>query len=192
MLLERWAWGCRAWKSFMGSEEAKCLVDSRLKTLLFMPNFVLSNTPEMSVLLNLVDSVHLKDREIKEVEIHRAFRARKYIAFQWYDGENLSFSPKAKVCVSKSKERNRRGYWLYGYKLEADVGDVGPCPREPEPIPLISWNVIPSRCLAWGRMLLFCWWSCYTSVICRQAASSVQTHPCIYNARLWLPYVHLM
>lgn len=66
----------------MGSEEGKCLVDSRLKTLLFMPNFVLSNTPEMSVLLNLVDSVHLKDREIKEVEIHRAFRARKYIAFQ--------------------------------------------------------------------------------------------------------------
>lgn len=66
----------------MGNEEAKCLVDSRLKMPLFMPNFVLSNTPEMSVLLNLVDSVHLKDRKIKEAEIHRAFRARKYIAFQ--------------------------------------------------------------------------------------------------------------
>lgn len=48
--------------------EAKCLIGSRLKTLLFMPNFVLSHTPEMSVLLNLVDSVHLKDREIKEAE----------------------------------------------------------------------------------------------------------------------------
>jgi len=33
-----------------------------------MRNFVLSDAPEMFVLLNLVDSVHLKDREIKEDE----------------------------------------------------------------------------------------------------------------------------
>ena len=55
-------------ESFTGSGEAKSHVDRWLKTLLFMPNFVLSHAPEMSVLLNLVDSMHLKDREIKEDE----------------------------------------------------------------------------------------------------------------------------
>lgn len=49
-------------ESFMGSREAKSLVDRWLKTLFFMPNFVLSHAPEMSVLLNLVDSVHLKEK----------------------------------------------------------------------------------------------------------------------------------
>lgn len=52
----------------MGSGDRKCLVDRWLKTLFFTPDFVLSHTPEMSVLLNLVDTVHLKDREIKEDE----------------------------------------------------------------------------------------------------------------------------
>lgn len=55
-------------ESFMGSGQAKSLVDRWLKTLFFMPNFVFSHAPEMSVLLNLVDNVHLKDREIKEDE----------------------------------------------------------------------------------------------------------------------------
>lgn len=55
-------------ESFMESGEAKSLVDRWLKTLFFMPNFVLGHAAEMSVLLNLVDSVHLKDREIKEDE----------------------------------------------------------------------------------------------------------------------------
>lgn len=55
-------------ESFMESGEANSLVDRWLKTLFFMPNFVLSHAPDMSVLLNLVDSVHLKDREIKEDE----------------------------------------------------------------------------------------------------------------------------
>lgn len=52
----------------MGSEEAKSLVDRKLKKVFFMPNFVLSHTPEMSVVLNLVDGVQIKGREIKEVE----------------------------------------------------------------------------------------------------------------------------
>lgn len=52
----------------MGSRDAKCLVDRWLKTLFFTPGFVLSHAPQMSVLLNLVDTVHLKDREIKEDE----------------------------------------------------------------------------------------------------------------------------
>lgn len=54
--------------SFMGSGEAKSLVDRWLRTLFFMPNFFLSHAPGMSVLLNQVDSAHLKDREIKEDE----------------------------------------------------------------------------------------------------------------------------
>lgn len=33
-----------------------------------MPGFVLCHAPEVSVLLNLVDTVHLKEREIKEDE----------------------------------------------------------------------------------------------------------------------------
>ena len=52
-------------ESFMGSGEARSLV---CRWWLFMRNFVLSDAPEMFVLLNLVDSVHLKDREIKEDE----------------------------------------------------------------------------------------------------------------------------
>lgn len=49
-------------ESFMGSEEAKSLVDGRLKKAFFMPNFVLSHAPEMSVVLNLVDSVQIRQR----------------------------------------------------------------------------------------------------------------------------------
>lgn len=52
----------------MGSRDSKCLVDRWLKTLFFTPGFVLSHAPEMSVLLNPVNTVHLKDREIKEDE----------------------------------------------------------------------------------------------------------------------------
>lgn len=52
----------------MGSGDTKCLVDRWLTTLFFMPGFVLCHAPEMSVLLNLVDTVHLKEREIKEDE----------------------------------------------------------------------------------------------------------------------------
>lgn len=110
-------------ESFMGSGEAKSLVDRWLKTLFFMPDFVLSHAPEMSVLLNLVDSVHLKDREIKEDESAEHLQLLSTSALPSSDmAESTSegflglffflFQPKRKgLCFKKQRDR------------EEDVGD---------------------------------------------------------------------
>lgn len=106
----------------MGNGEAKSLIDRWLKTLFFMPNFVLSHAPEMSVLLNLVDSVHLKDREIKEDEsaehlqlVNTSTLPSSDMAESTSEGFLgfflFSFQPKRKgFCFKKkTKKRKRRG-----------------------------------------------------------------------------------
>lgn len=106
-------------ESFMESGEAKSLVDRWLKTLFFMPNFILGHAAEMSVLLNLVDSVHIKDREITEDESAEHLQLVNTSTLPSSDmAESTSegflggffshFSPKEKVSVSKNKEKENR------------------------------------------------------------------------------------
>lgn len=94
-----------------------------------MPDFVLSHAPEMSVLLNLVDSVHLKDREIKEDEsaehlqlVNTSTLPSSDMAESTSEGFlglvffPLSFQPKRKGFSFKKKKQRER---------EEDVGNTG-------------------------------------------------------------------
>lgn len=84
----------------MESGEAKSLVDVWLKTFIFMPNFSLSHAQEMSILLNLVDNVHLKDRGIKEDE----------------SAEHLQLvNPSALPCSDMTKSTFEGSLGLFGF-----------------------------------------------------------------------------
>lgn len=114
-------------ESFMGSEEAKSLVDRRLKKVFFMPNFVLSHTPKMSVVLNLVDSVQIKGREIKEVE----------------SAEHLELANTSTLPSSDMTENTSAGFFLI---LAKRKGFCFKKQREKEKRMSVTWIQRKGRC----------------------------------------------
>lgn len=123
----------------------------------------------ISVLLNLVDSVHLKDREIKEDESAEHLQLMNTSTLPSSDmAESTSegfldlggffasnFSPKEKVSLSKRKEKKEKRMLVIQAQREGSCGRCRSKARRNLNVSLISRNLFPSPCyrLAWDQML---------------------------------------